>query len=126
MTHGGKHQMKAFMIAAVVATSAGLAQAGETKARDTKPMEMKDMSPSGMAKDAKTARHTAKGTVKKVDRPARSVTLAHEPVKSLDWPAMTMAFKVQDPGLFDKLGEGKKVEFQFEQRGRDYVITGVK
>jgi Cu/Ag efflux protein CusF len=39
---------------------------------------------------------------------------------------MTMPFKVQDKAALDKLGEGKKVEFEFEERGKDYVITRVK
>ena len=64
--------------------------------------------------------------VKKVDPRAGTVTLAHEPVKSMKWPSMTMAFQVKDKAVLDKLGEGKKVEFEFEQRGKDYVITNVK
>ena len=45
---------------------------------------------------------------------------------TLKWPAMTMTFKVADKALLGKLAEGRKVEFAFEQRGKDYVITGVK
>jgi hypothetical protein len=33
---------------------------------------------------------------------------------------------VQDKSVMDKLGQGKKVEVEFEQRGKDYVITGAK
>ncbi|MDB5903179.1 MAG: hypothetical protein JWM26_2057 [Betaproteobacteria bacterium] len=114
--------MKAVVFAAAVMTSAAVAHAGEMM----KGMDMKDMSPSAMAKDAKTSRHTAKGTVKSIDSRTGTVTLDHEAVKSLNWPAMTMAFKVQDKALMDKLTQGKKVEVEFEQRGKDYVITGAK
>jgi Cu/Ag efflux protein CusF len=31
-----------------------------------------------------------------------------------------------DKSLLDKLAEGKKVEFEFKQVGRDYVVTAVK
>jgi Cu(I)/Ag(I) efflux system protein CusF len=72
------------------------------------------------------APHQATGTVKKVDPGKGVVTLAHDPVKSLKWPAMTMGFTVKDKALLDKLQPGKKVEFQFVQQGKDYVITGVK
>lgn len=113
--------MKAVLIAVAFATSAGIAYAGEMKG-----MDMKDMSPSQMAKDAKPAKHSAKGTVKSSDAKAGTVTLDHEAVKSLSWPAMTMTFKVQDKALMDKLGQGKKVEVEFEQRGKDYVITSAK
>lgn len=54
------------------------------------------------------------------------MTLAHEPVPSLGWPAMTMKFKVKDKALWSKLGDGKKVDVEFFREGDDYVITGVK
>jgi Cu(I)/Ag(I) efflux system protein CusF len=114
--------MKAVLFAAALMTSAGVVHAGETM----KGMEMKDMSPSAMGKDAKSAKHVAKGRVKSVDAKAGTVTLDHEAVKSLNWPAMSMAFKVQDKALMDKLAQGKDVSVEFEQRGKDYVITGVR
>ena len=70
--------------------------------------------------------HPATGVVKSVDRAKNSVMLAHDPVKSLKWPAMTMGFTVKDKALLDKLQPGKKVEFEFVQQGRNYVITSVK
>ena len=118
--------MKAFTIAAIMGLTAAFAQAGEMKGMDMKGMDMKDMSPSGMAKDAKGSKHTAKGTVKSVDSKAGTVMLDHEPVKSMNWPAMSMSFKVPDKVLMDKLARGKKVEVEFEQRGKDYVVTSVK
>jgi Cu(I)/Ag(I) efflux system protein CusF len=70
--------------------------------------------------------HQATGVVTSVDRAKGTVMLAHDPVKSLKWPAMTMGFTVKDKALLDKLQPGKKVEFEFVQQGKDYVITGVK
>jgi Cu(I)/Ag(I) efflux system protein CusF len=123
--------MKSLVFAAVLMTSAAVAHAGEMMKGmemkgDMKSMEMKDMSPSAMAKDAKTAKHVAKGRVKSVDAKAGTVTLDHEPVKSMNWPAMSMTFKVQDKALMDKLAQGKEVSVEFEQRGKDYVITSAK
>ena len=114
--------MKLFTIATaavlVIAMSAPFAHAGEMKGMD--------MGDKGMSKDKSGARHVTKGTVKSVDTKAGTVTLDHEAVKSMNWPAMTMSFKVQDKALMDKLGQGKKVEVEFEQRGKDYVITSTK
>ena len=76
--------------------------------------------------NAAEATHRAVGIVKKVDPKAGAATLAHEPVATLKWPSMTMAFQVKDKAVLDKLTEGRKVEFEFEQRGKDYVITGVR
>lgn len=88
--------------------------------------EMKGMDHKSVKADKAAAQHKAVGVVKKMDRQASTVTLAHEPVKTLNWPAMTMAFQVHDKAMLDKLGEGRKVEFEFEQRGKDHVITNVK
>ena len=74
---------------------------------------------------AQTA-HKATGVVKKIDPRAGTVTLAHDPVKSLNWPAMTMGFTVKDKALFDKLAGDGKVDFEFVQQGKDYVVTSVK
>lgn len=112
--------MKGITIAAIVAITATVAHAGEMKG-----MDMKDMSPSTMAKDAGT-KHVAKGTVKTVDSKAGTVTLDHEAVKSMNWPAMSMTFQVKDKSLMPKLAQGKKVEVEFEQRGKEYVITSAK
>lgn len=55
-----------------------------------------------------------------------SVTLAHEAIESLHWPAMTMGFAVKDSKLFDKLAVGKKVQVELTKLGSDYVVTAVK
>ncbi len=75
---------------------------------------------------AKATRHEAIGTVKSVDPAAGVVTLAHGPVKSLNWPAMTMGFAVKDKALFDKLSVGKKVDVEIVQQDGKYLITAVK
>jgi Cu/Ag efflux protein CusF len=77
-------------------------------------------------KGSKVARHEAVGTVKSVDPAAGTVTLAHGPVKSLNWPAMTMDFTVKDKALFDKLSVGKKVDVEIVQQQGNYVITAVQ
>lgn len=100
--------------------------AGSAGAQQKMDDMMKQM-PMPMKPAASTqATHTAKGTVKKMDAKAGVVTLAHEPVSSLNWPAMTMGFKVLDKTLVGKLGEGRKVEVQFVKQGEDYVVTSVK
>ena len=70
--------------------------------------------------------HKATGVVTNVDRAGGKVTLKHDPVKSLNWPAMSMAFDVKDKAMLDKLAKDKKVEFEFVQQGRQYVITSIK
>ena len=113
--------MKALAIAAALVLGSGTSLAA-----DMKGMEMKDMSPTRMSKADKAGTHTAKGMVKKIDAKSGTVTLDHEPVKSMSWPSMTMDFKVKEKAVMEKLSAGRKVEFDFEQRGKEYVITKVK
>ena len=70
--------------------------------------------------------HKATGVVKKLDTAKGSVTLAHGPVPDLKWPAMTMSFTVKDKALLDKLAVDKKVDFEFVEEGKGYVVTAVK
>jgi Cu(I)/Ag(I) efflux system protein CusF len=112
--------MKAVVVAAALMSAVALVQAGEMSSKD------KAASHGASHGAAHAGTHKAVGVVKKLDSKAGTATIAHEQVKTLNWPAMTMPFKVQDKALMGKLGEGKKVEFEFEQRGKDSVITSVK
>ncbi|HVI32023.1 copper-binding protein [Phenylobacterium sp.] len=64
------------------------------------------------AAPAAAAAVTGVGVVKAVDARAGTVTIAHEPIKALGWPAMTMPFKVSDPALLKAAAVGDKVTFQ--------------
>lgn len=105
-------------LAAVLASTGSFAQ-----------MNMDDMKKMGMGKKpaaSATATHTTKATVKKADAKAGVVGLAHDPVPSLNWPAMSMNFRVKEKALWSKLAQGSKVEVEFVQQGDDFVITKVK
>src|SRR2546428_13881831 len=91
--------------------------------KDKKGMEMKGM---GADKKSEAKSHKGVGTVKKVDAAAGTVTIAHGPIRSINWPAMSMTFAVKDKALLGKLAPEKKVEFEFVQQGSDYVITSAK
>lgn len=114
-------------LAAILVLSATAATAQQKTMDGMKNMSMKGMKDTPMGKPAagQTA-HMAKGKVTKVDAAAGVVTLAHEPVKSLNWPAMTMGFQVKDKTMFDKLTVGKTVDFEFVQADKEYVVTKVK
>ena len=95
---------------------------------EMKGMDMKGMDMKGMGSDKKTEGqiHKATGKVTKVDRAAGTVTIDHGPVASMNWPSMTMAFKVKDSAMLDKAKQGAQVEFNFTQSGKDHVIIDIK
>ena len=106
----------------IVATVLFLAAVPLASAQGMKDTDMKNMP---MKSDAARA-HKATGVVKSIDAKKNTVMLAHDPVASLNWPAITMAFKVDDPKLVQALTVGKKVEFEFTQINKEYVITSIR
>jgi Cu(I)/Ag(I) efflux system protein CusF len=113
------------LLAALTASGAAIAQSGDMKGMDMKTrQDMMNNQAQGAPKSATV--HRTSAVVKSVDSAKGRVTLAHEAVKSLHWPAMTMGFSVKDKAMLDKLAVGKKVDVEFTQQGADYVITSVK
>ncbi len=78
----------------------------------------------GSAQTEPAARAT--GVVKSVNAEKGTVTIAHGPVESLKWPAMTMSFKAKDRQMLDTLKPGQKIDFEFVQEGKAYIVTRVK
>lgn len=112
-------QNVAFSLFVALTLSSGVTFAGE-KMGDMKGMDM------GKPSSVTVKIHKAVGVVKALDAKAGTVTFAHEPVKSLNWPAMSMTFSIRDKMFFDRLAEGRTVEFEFAQEGKAYVVTAVK
>jgi Cu(I)/Ag(I) efflux system periplasmic protein CusF len=112
-----------FATALVVAAPLALAQSGGSKS-----MDMKDMDVKGMKSDKKPQGevHNGTGVVTNVDRTGGKITLKHDPIRSLNWPTMTMAFGVKDKAMLDKVAKDKKVEFEFVKQGQQFVITSIK
>lgn len=75
-----------------------------------------------MAQSTRTA--TATGTVESIDATAGKITIAHGPVASVNWPAMTMAFKAT-PEQIASVKPDQNVEFEFESKGMDATLTRI-
>jgi len=63
------------------------------------------------------------GEVRKIDRAAGKVTIKHGPMPKLDMPAMTMAYRVKDKAMLDKLKPGDKIRFEAEGVGGTFTVT---
>lgn len=68
-----------------------------------------------------------RGIVRAVDGAGGRVTLAHEPLPAIDWPAMTMTFAVSDRSLLRGRKVGERVTFSFQrpQPGQTPVIERI-
>jgi len=78
--------------------------------------------PAGVA--APTPTHQTTGRIASVA--ADAVTIDHEAVAAIGWPAMTMTFRAPDPQMLQGLETGQAVGFSFRQEGNDYVVTEIR
>lgn len=68
----------------------------------------------------------AEGTVKKIDKSAGKLTIAHGPLESLGMPPMTMVFRAAEPGLLDQVKVGDKIRFAVERAGGALTVTAIE
>ena len=113
-----------YRIASIVATLALLA----FSASPAHAAEMKDMPGMKMdsGKSAEDKVHKGQGSVNRIDEKTGKVNIAHGPIASLKWPAMTMDFQVKDKTVLKGVAPGQKVEFDLVQEGpNQFVITRI-
>lgn len=103
--------MKTFATSAIVVAFLG---AAVTFGADMPAMKMSPAAP---------ANHTT-GVVKALDAANGTITLSHEPVPAIQWPAMTMAFKITSQ-LSAGIKVGNRVDFEFVAKGMDATITKI-
>ena len=79
------------------------------------------------AQSAKPVTHRGEASIEAVDPARATVTLAHAPIASLKWPAMSMDFRVKDPALLRTLKPNQKIVFEFVESGSgEYLIVRVQ
>lgn len=67
---------------------------------------------------------TARGVIENIGK--EDITLSHEPIPALDWPAMTMPFAVNPTVVTTGLKKGQTIQFTLEKKGDDFVITSIQ
>lgn len=65
----------------------------------------------------------SEGSIQKVDKDTGRLTVKHGPLNNLGMPAMTMAFKVQDPAMLDQVKVGQQVRLRVERVNGSLAIT---
>jgi Cu(I)/Ag(I) efflux system protein CusF len=65
-----------------------------------------------------------RGVIKSLDAAKGTVTIAHEAVAALKWPAMTMAFAIT-PEQARGIEVGQKVDFEFSATSKAATITRI-
>ncbi len=96
---------------AVSVTACGTAETTKDNAVATAPAETAEQT------------HSGTGTVDSVS--GQQVTISHGPIKSLEWPAMTMPFTAKDAAAVQGIKAGDRVAFTLTKSGNDSVLTSI-
>jgi Cu/Ag efflux protein CusF len=89
-------------------------------------VESPSAAPEAAAASSAAAAKTAygAGVITAVDPAAGTVTINHEPIKAVNWPAMTMSFKA-GPAVIREAAIGDRVQFDLTVRGGTGEITAI-
>ncbi|MFK2902859.1 copper-binding protein [Dyella ginsengisoli] len=75
---------------------------------------------------AKSTQAQGVGIVKATDTAKGTITLQHQAIAAIGWPAMTMTFKVDPPTLLAKVKVGEKVQFTLHPDGMASTVTAIR
>lgn len=83
----------------------------------------------GTEQSTRPQTHKGKGRITSVDPAAGRVELDHEPIASLQWPRMTMGFRVEPKAQLAKLKKGDTVQFELSAKPEpdgSYAISKIE
>lgn len=68
-----------------------------------------------------------KGVVKEIDLMNKKITISHDAIPAVGWPAMTMRFTfIKADGSINALKPGSQVDFTFVQQGNISLLKSIK
>lgn len=68
----------------------------------------------------------ATGTVTAIDASAGTVTLDHEAIAAIGWPAMAMQFTAEDHAILQGVNVGDRVSFELKSASEPQVVIAVQ
>lgn len=75
--------------------------------------------------ESKPADARGVGLVKATDAAKGTITLQHEAIAAIGWPAMTMTFKLASPDLLKGVKVGDRVRFSLHPAGMASTVTAI-
>lgn len=102
------------ILAAVLALAFGVAASAQAQ-----PMKMP--AASGAAKTG-----TGVGVIRAVNPKTGMVTIQHEPIAAIGWPAMTMSFKARTAAVLTAAKVGQNIIFGVSVSGANAEVTSIK
>lgn len=65
------------------------------------------------------------GVIRAIDPAKGTVTIQHQAIASIHWPAMTMTFTADPPSLLRSVKVGEKVNFTLHPNGMHSTVTAI-
>ncbi|HET6912376.1 MAG TPA: copper-binding protein [Rhodanobacteraceae bacterium] len=95
--------------------------------KDKKMKSGQGMQGMRMGKNMPCANQTAQGTgvIEAIDTTKGTITIKHQAIASIHWPAMTMTFKADPPDLLKDVKVGEKVNFTLHPNGANSSVTAI-
>ncbi len=75
---------------------------------------------------AASAAKLTSGVVRKIDKAAGKISIAHDPIENLGMSKMTMVFRAKEPGMLDAVKEGDKVNFAADRIQGVLTVTRIE
>lgn len=107
-------------LCALMILALGLAAPAAAQSSGMQGMDMKS------DRQEKQKAHQGTGTVKSVDAAKGTITIDHQAINSINWPAMLMTFKASNKAMLKDVQPGEKIDFTLVQSGKDYTVTQIK
>ncbi|MTH44813.1 cation efflux system protein CusF [Intestinirhabdus alba] len=79
-----------------------------------------------MSEAAQAQAIAATGVIEGIDRASNKVTIAHDPIPALGWPAMVMRFTLTPQTAAGEIKPGDKVAFHFIQQGALSLLQDIQ
>lgn len=115
---------KIFAIAATAAFALTAAACSQEQAQPAANEAMAGMETSTPAEAAGAIRST--GVVTAIDPTAGTITLDHEPIFAISWPAMSMQFQAENPAMLQGIAVGDHVAFDLKSASETSTIIMVE
>lgn len=119
---------KAIILTALIVLPIGLSgcdKKAEAPATEAPKAEVSAEAMGGMTMPADAKMGKASGTVTAIDAGAGKISLDHEAIPAIGWPAMKMDFTVK-PALLKGVAVGDKVDFDVTAIGSAAEVTAIK
>lgn len=91
------------------------------------PVDQQEIESGSAVLSPAQVQYRGEGRIEAIDLTHAVITLAHGPIESLQWPAMTMDFRVQEPAVLNSFKPGQKILFEIaKESAGEFVIVRIQ